>query len=546
MEKPQLWFILGVSLIFTSIVVQWSFRLGRLSMDPVYDDVVYLLDARDRLKDFDRNGIATLAQSLWSNPPHSPWSTAAALGGFLIFGINAWAPYAINGLLVIGMLLAADHFFGVKAFWLRALMSLSILGLPMMVRAVHDFRPDFAVALATAVACMMTIERGVIDTDWKGCTWRPFLDGGLFGLAYLAKPSFVYHTTALLLLTISISEAAVWLGRLRSPAPKSHGVIDCLGRIGVFSAGCVTVAGLYYLKNWKAVIEYVSTNTGSGKDASIWMIPGGMWVTLKAYVISGYMAEMLGPFFWLLLGAILIGLVFNTMQGNWRRAAFIGAGLVCATVSLGIMCVAQINNPFFGLTWQILIAFTGVFSVGTLSQKNSLASPAIVFALAIGLTKIFQPPFQDVWQMYPDGLVNQSLNKALVKRFEQLSPVNPNDRQKKFPFIYVTFAGPVVDEYSQRWVAEDERYPAQFADLARSGDLKEHRLMIARADVVEVASEDAYWVAPVLPSAHLRRDLLAMMRSDPAFCEVAPVCGQGGEVFVFVRKATFHCEPDFS
>src|SRR6202035_4253374 len=119
-------FILGASLIFTAVVVHWSFRFGRLSMDPVYDDVVYLLDARHRLADFHQQGIAELLRSLWDKSPHSPWSTAAAFAGFLIFGVNAWAPYAMNGLLVVGFLLAADHLFAESRLLPRALISLVI------------------------------------------------------------------------------------------------------------------------------------------------------------------------------------------------------------------------------------------------------------------------------------------------------------------------------------------------------------------------------------------------------------------------------------
>jgi hypothetical protein len=532
MDRRQWCFILAASILFAIVVIQWSYRFGRLSMDPVYDDVVYLLDARARLVDFDQQGIAKLVKSLWHEPPHSPWSTTAALAGFLLFGVNAWAPYAVNTLLVIGFLLAADHFFGIKEFWPRALISLVILALPMTVRAIHDFRPDFALALITSIACLKSIEIGVLGREIDNPR-RPLVAGLFFGLAYLVKPSFVYHTTAMLLVSLGVAEAFLLGNPLRIRRSLLPGLIR---RLGIFFAGCVAVCGLYYVKNWKEILAYVSANTGSGKQASIWKIPGGMWVTLKAYVISGDMAEMLGPFLWIILPAIVVGTVFTISRRKWSAAALISGALICALVSLGIMCVGQIYNPFFGLTWQILAVLAAIISVGTLDRENALRGATIAFALAIGLTRVFQPPFRKVYQTQPDGMGNQSLNKALVKRFEELLPVNPVKRR---PSIFVSFAGVVVDAYAQQWVAEDARYPANIFEIARSGDIALHRQMIATADIVEVASEDAYWVADVLPSSHLRKELLAMMRSDPSFFETPPVRGQGGTVYLFVRKNAF-------
>ena len=545
MDKRQFFFILSASLIFTVVVIQWSYRSGRLSMDPVYDDVIYLLDARERLNDFDQQGIGNLLHSLWHKAPHSPWSTAAATAGFLIFGVNAWAPYAVNGLLVMGFLLAADHFFQVRNFWPRALISLVILALPMTVRAVHDFRPDFAVALITAIACLKTIELGLVGVAGESANRRRFLGGLLFGLAYLIKPSFVYHTTALLLVSLFLSEATLWFRGLPSIDFGSHWFTTFLGRMGIFSAGCLAVSGLYYVKNWQDVLSYVAVNTGSGKDASYWRDSDSIWATLKAYVI-GDLSETFGSFLWIISAAIWIGLIFNALREEWRRAAFISAGLICALVSLGIVCVSQISNDFFGLTWQILIVLTAVFSIGTLNLGSAPYIATIMFAVAIGSTRVFQPPFQKVWQVYPDALRSQSINEALVKRFKKLIPVNPGDHRKNSPFIFVTFAGGVVDAYTQQWVAEEERYPGKFFNLPDSRSLEGHRQMIARADIVEVASEnaDAYWIAEFFPSSHLRKELLGIMRTDPAFFEVAPVRGQGGTVYVFVRKAAFRVRPE--
>ena len=508
-------------------------------MDPVYDDVEYLLDGRHRLDAFDRKGIMGLTWSLWHDPPHSPWSTLAAFSGFLVFGVHAWAPYAINAVLVAAIILAADHFFGVKSLWLRVALSLVILALPMTVRAVHDFRPDFAVALATAFACLTTIRLGLPGPSCRGVRKRYFLAGLLFGCAYLIKPSFVYHTTAMLVVSLLLSEVVRLLF-------ASGGVLSCLyaglpGRAGSFLVGCFVISGMYYLSAWKGVMTYLATNTGSGSEANLWRTTGGVWGTFKEYVFSGSMAQMLGPFLWLLLAVTAAGLVFNLARKEWKNIAVLSAGLFCSAASLGVMCIGQHRNEFFGLTWQMLLLFSAIFALGTLTPSSVLRTGVVVFALTTGLIKLFGPHGPMIWQPQTDALTSRSLNEALIKRFEELGPVKSDSLKRNFPIIYVAFAG-AVDSETQRWLADDEKYRAQFSNLHRSGNLEEHRQMVAAADIVGIASEDAAWLYTFLPSAALQKDLLALIRDDPSFVELAPARGSDGKVYLFARKSTFQFE----
>ena len=66
--------------------------------------------------------------------------------------------------------------------------------------------------------------------------------------------------------------------------------------------------------------------------------------------------------------------------------------------------------------------------------------------------------------------------------------------------------------------------------------------MVAAADIVEIASQDAAWLYTFLPSAALQKDLLALIRDDPSFVELAPARGSDGKVYLFARKSTFQFE----
>src|SRR6478752_3554099 len=56
--------LLLVSSIYTTLVVQWSLREGRLAMDPVEDDVLYLIEGVQRLHTLDTAGFSAFCNSL--------------------------------------------------------------------------------------------------------------------------------------------------------------------------------------------------------------------------------------------------------------------------------------------------------------------------------------------------------------------------------------------------------------------------------------------------------------------------------------------------
>jgi hypothetical protein len=130
------------------------------------------------------------------------------------------------------------------------------------------------------------------------------------------------------------------------------------------------------------------------------------------------MAQMLGPFLWLLLAVAGAGLVFNLARKEWENIAVLSAGLICSAASLGVMCIAQHRNEFFGLTWQMLLLFSAIFALGTLTPSSVLRTGVVVFALTTGLFKLFGPHGPMIWQPQTDALTSRSLNEALIKRFD--------------------------------------------------------------------------------------------------------------------------------
>src|ERR1700733_15307454 len=190
--------------LYAANVIQWSIWFGRLAMDPVFDDVGYLIDGLQRLNILDRFGFHEFCQTFINSPPHSPWSTSLAILSFALMGVHDWAPYALNGLLVFLFLCVAWDLVGQgDALTGAAIISIFLL-LQLPFQAVFEFRPDFAVALFTAAFSLLILKMGCYET---GAELRNhFLVGLLAGLAYLTKPSFFPHTAIMLISATLIAE----------------------------------------------------------------------------------------------------------------------------------------------------------------------------------------------------------------------------------------------------------------------------------------------------------------------------------------------------
>src|ERR1700730_7971368 len=323
-----------VSGLYAANVIQWSIRFGRLAMDPVFDDVGYLFDGLQRLNSLDRSGFHAFCQTFISSPPHSPWSTSLAILSFALMGIHDWAPYTLNSLLIFFFLCVAWDLVGQgKAFTAAAITS-TVLLLQLPFQAVLEFRPYFAVGLFTAAFSLLILKMGCYDIESESRCH--FFVGLLAGLAYLTKPSFCPHTTAMLFSAILIAEICRGL--------RSRARFDPWGivrRFSVVLAGAVLIAGFYFLLNWRAELDYFLSNTGPGKDAAIWKVRGGFWASLMGR-IQGYSMDLtLGHFKKLLASWLFFGLVFSVFQRNYRATLFILGGVLLASVSLLLISAGQ-------------------------------------------------------------------------------------------------------------------------------------------------------------------------------------------------------------
>jgi hypothetical protein len=518
--------LLFISSIYTALAVQWSLREGRLAMDPVEDDVLYLIEGVQRLHTLDTAGFGTFCTSLLQIPPHSPWSTGLAMAGYALMGVHDWAPYVLNGSIVFLFLLFVCTFVSPRDPITQGAMISFVLMLPLTLRAVHDFRPDVAVALFTTAFSLLLVKLGCYDDQGRTEFRDHLFIGVVAGIAYLTKPSFFPHTTVMLLTAMILAEVC----RLLSSSGR-YELGRTLRRSLAVLIGALVVAGPYYLFGGRTILDYFLVNSGTSYSALLAKIPGGFPAALHEYLIGTSSQQMFGPFFAQLTICLVLGFCVAAVRKNWRAVLFLSSGVVLATLSIAIIAAGDMANIFFGCTWGLIFVSTSLSSLGTFTGKRESKLIAILFFVSSALTFLTSDLPKGVWTVSKDTARQNSLNAAVVHEIVALAAKGP---RKGLTKVYVTFFG-TVNSVSQAWLALGEDLPLDFQALPRSG-IEDNFEGIASADFVEVADPASKWLHQWLPVNASQNTFLDHLRKASDFEELPPVQGGEGKVYLFRRK----------
>lgn len=125
-----------VAMVYTAMTLQFSLRYGRLALPVGYDDILYFEDALSRLTLLYTNALA-------ANLTHAPLTTAMAMFGFATFGWHDWAAYAVNGLVILALLMLLNSLLAGLHPVPRVLLLAYSLTLPFVNYSVTEFRPGW-------------------------------------------------------------------------------------------------------------------------------------------------------------------------------------------------------------------------------------------------------------------------------------------------------------------------------------------------------------------------------------------------------------------
>jgi hypothetical protein len=362
----------------TLVLLQRSKIDGRLSAPPGADDVLYFVDAIERLKTYYDHGVLGLLAGLAHDVPHSPLSTMFAMGGFATMGLTAVAPYVINGIALSLVLGAMVGLFGLPI--LLSALIVAILALTTLSQwTITTFHPDLFAGLLVGLTCLLVLHHALSSTR----TLRHVVSIGLVaGLALLAKPTAVVAASGLLLSVLAISHLLV-------PEPGTRrGALPSKARLLYAAPGILIAAALfavYLVLGWTHLLDYITM---------VLLSHAGEFAGAQgaSFQFSFYAIE-LHRFFGLHLIILAIGLLAILIL--WMRGR-VDARLVAGLIALAVVCyigltLQKVKTLFFGgYLYGIVLALfvataAGLARTALTSRYRSFALPALSTTLVLAV-----------------------------------------------------------------------------------------------------------------------------------------------------------------
>jgi len=342
------------ALVVTLAVLQFSFRHGRLILYAGFDDVGYFEDGMRRLQVFYDKGFGAVITHYRTIPPHSPFSSAMAFVAFALFGFHDWAPYALNSLLAFGYFLLADRLLRGAAFWQKIVCFVFVATLPFVGMAVHEFRPDHAVALFTATGVFLLLTAPFVH----GSRRRQLAAGAMFGLAMLTKPPVFPQTLVIGAATLLLATFSDW--GITQKRPRA----SCVARAWCWVLLPFIVIPLpHYWLDFGGICAYIKDILWGANRAS-YLYRGNRAAHLLYYLTGDGGRVMLGDDIYLftaLLPVLLLSVLALRRRADFMHAAALSMVLVLAWV---IATANKTKSAFFGLTFDTLLAFMAVYFMG--------------------------------------------------------------------------------------------------------------------------------------------------------------------------------------
>jgi hypothetical protein len=444
-----------IAFLFTSINITQSINQGKLSLPPVYDDVSYFLQGATWLNAFRNHGTGGL---LSAPIAQSPVMVFIAFLGFLIFGFQVWAPYAINGLLVFGLLIGLDFLSRELPLYQRLLLPLTALTYPFTANLVMEFRPDIVCSLTTAFYVAVALRM-----EWRSAPnfpvgfWQYYLGlSSILAFALLAKPSIFPITLVIAAITLFCTIVAnTYFKKIQTTQSKLP--LTQLFKIMMTSLGLsLLVASPYYVfGGLKYILNYIQIVIfGSNR---------GMWTTSfpldynLTYYLTGRGAWMMGAWLWVDMVILVITVAAVICRRQWDLARRTIAAILIFISAYASVTIPSTKSPFLGLiVTALLLILSYLALVYWLEFLNSWLRKSVSKSLGtiLGLTIISSLIFFQ-WRSFPfigGGITllppaeaekyNQSLDHVVQVFRSRYPSLSKTDRQTVFIPASTSFLNP--------------------------------------------------------------------------------------------------------
>jgi hypothetical protein len=371
--------IASLAVLLTTVVTVLSLRLaqqfGRLSVPPLYDDVVYFLGGVRWLNSVHQQGVLTNLYTLIDQ--HAPFATLTAIVGFTLFPDGYVGPYAVNSVIVLAFLLGVARLTWRHGLTDIATCMIAAASVPVLWQTMTEARPDLPWGLALGLAVGAILHRPFLERSWRSIC----ILGLLCGVAASIKPTGSPASLACIGLTAGgklLSDCLAADIRTFREGVRRAGPPALLFAVAVF-ASAATLLGVHLVQTIQYVLRAMI------QDRDFWVIDETLLNSLLHYSIGA--EGKLALNYWLWVGLALMAMRVGFALLSDRRD--IGAAAtVLATILVGYLIPSLSNLKTF---------FFGVFFYGVFIVTMMLNFVAVMTALDSLVSRLLLRPAWQYW-----------------------------------------------------------------------------------------------------------------------------------------------------
>jgi hypothetical protein len=523
--------VVAFAVILSAIVATFSLGLalqfGRLSVPPLYDDVVYFLSAAQWLNAAPSHGIAANLYGLLHQ--HAPFATLTAIIGFKLIPDGHLGPYAINAFIILGFLL------GIACLtWRRSLIDIAtcLAGaacVPVLWQAMTEARPDLPSGLALGLVVGAILHRPFLQRR----LWSVCLLGVLSGLAVGIKPTA--FTAALACVGI-VAAGQLVRECLQADIRTFRAAVTRAGLpVLLFAAGLFAAAAPIIGVDLTQTIQYVLKVLVHDRD--FWATDESLGAGLLHYSIGFEGRLALND--WLWVGLVLVGARFGLALLNDRRDLGGSATMLVAILAAyAIPSLSSLKSYFTGAMFYGVFIVTMTLNFGVVAAGLDAMIPRLTLQpawrgrLSSGLHLL---PLVVVLLLFVANCLPGRIRLATALTPDQIQEIRTATTrvwsllQQKSPMpaaapaiqpgriFTVSFSSPypVTPTTIQLYAVQAGiRLDARGEFFNRALDDAEEALL--RADVAIITSS----IPHNLPGPRMGDELIARMDASPAMCLV--------------------------
>jgi hypothetical protein len=523
------------AVLFTAFVIQHSFERGRLQYPVDYEDVITHLDGLKRYRALVDEGQGRLQflSHYAVDPPHAPLHSLQAMLAFAFLGIHDWAPYVSNVVLLFALLAALVFATRDCSGWARAAAVAFILCTPLAYHSVEEFRPDYPSAIATVWGILLYIR--FLKT---GSPWLAGLAGACYGLAMLAKPPVFPYILAM-------GGGPFFWGLLRGFQIEGwHGFRKHAASAWPFFAACAVVAGPHFLVAARHIIDYFVLNQ-LGADSHLWAFNQG-WRERIAYHVTGYGGWLGLGRHWGLALLLWAGAVGAGIYEVRRRGRAAGLLLWPAAMTVWAYLFLVVNphmNPFFGITFQILLLFTAaalltwLVDSGSRQWTRSALRVGVLAVLGIAFLLAFRLPVRKIeFTFGPEG--HREFLRSASGDVMNILEKYRNTTEGRYCLVSSYGA---VSSHTLQWISDKNERGFQFFGVTYEPIEKVREMFDvnhgpARVDFAIVSEPGILGVHEFLPNAKTSGPLLEYLQEHGEYVEIGRVPDPNGKSYIIFRR----------